>query len=110
MHDRNDVNTKKIQISEVYQSNINFFAKIWQYCFQNNEIYEGWAVQIFGSIGGFKLFLNEMGFSLSGTSVAINIFIGNFPTDFFLFFRLGKFLHNFTDVPSITDFLFVFGV
>ena len=23
---------------------------------------EGWTVQIFGSIGGFKLFLNEMGF------------------------------------------------
>ena len=24
---------------------------------------EGWTVQIFGSIGGFKLFLNEMGFT-----------------------------------------------
>ena len=35
---------------------------MWKYCFQNNKIYEGWSVQIFGSIGGFKLFLNEMGF------------------------------------------------
>ena len=36
---------------------------MWKYCFQNNRIYEGWSVQIFGSIGGFKLFLNEMGFN-----------------------------------------------
>ena len=25
---------------------------------------EGWTVQIFGSIGSFKLFLNEMGFTV----------------------------------------------
>ena len=36
--------------------------KMWKYCFQNKKIYEGWIVQIFGSIVGFKLFLNEMGF------------------------------------------------
>ena len=35
---------------------------MWKYSFQNKKIYEGWSVQIFRSIGGFKLFLNEMGF------------------------------------------------
>ena len=42
--------------------------KKWKYCFQNNKIYEGWSVQIFGSIEGFKLFLNEMGFSYKNST------------------------------------------
>ena len=47
--------------------------KKWKYCFQNNKIYEGWSVQIFGSIEGFKLFLNEMGFSRSRQIQSVNV-------------------------------------
>ena len=35
---------------------------MWKYNFQNNEIYEGWTVQIFRSVAGFKLFLRKMDF------------------------------------------------
>ena len=34
---------------------------MWKYNFQNNEKYEGWTAQIFGSVAGFKLFLRKMG-------------------------------------------------
>ena len=30
--------------------------------FSKQKMYEGRTVQIFGSIGGFKIFINEMGF------------------------------------------------
>ena len=36
-----------------------------KYSFNNNKIYGGPIEQIFGSDGGFALFLNGMGFSMS---------------------------------------------